>query len=82
MAPSRPATALALGGTVTPGMGSHPWSDAGTYIVDGTVPDPHVVLATAKPIVEGYHDIYDELLPLGSTTRVLDVGCGLGQISS
>ena len=59
-------------------MEGRPWSEAGTYIVDGTVPDPSVVLATATPIVESYHDIYDGLLPLGSTTRALDVGCGLG----
>ncbi len=53
-------------------------SEEGTYIVDGTVPNPSVVLATAKPVLESYHDIYDDLLPIDSTTRVLDVGCGLG----
>jgi len=53
-------------------------AEEGTYIIDGTVPDAHVVLASAEPILESYRDLYDDLLPIQSSTRVLDIGCGLG----
>ena len=59
-------------------MGGPPRSEEGTFIVDGIVPTPSALLAAAKPILESYHDTYDDLLPVDSTTRVLDVGCGLG----